>query len=206
MIFRDNAMDLKAIPALCKSHFLDGLDSFAQALNQLGGGLGNFLTTNIKKFRNSKAAEGEEDLRAWLLSEVHVHRANQYKSYVDDSAWTANQWIGWTLEFFVELLALIQQGKESKTSVQEAYKQTLSLHHNFIMRSAFKYVVGALPNRQHILEALRGDAGTSVSQGEILKQLAEFVTVGRLVVKSVLKVDDEIAERMRMERLAYVTR
>lgn len=111
-----------------------------------------------------------------------------------------------SLSFFVEMFALVQQGKETKISAEQAYMQTLSNHHNFIARSAFKYAVGRLPRREHILELLKGDAGTTMSLKDVLKQLAEFVTVGRLVVRSVLQVDDELANLLRLERQSYVIR
>jgi hypothetical protein len=196
------------VPELCKTAFLNGMESFAVALNQLGGSLGDYLLTNVKKFRNSKAAaRDEEDLRKWLVSELPLHKATRYKTYVDDSAWMANLWVGRILEFFVELFAFIQQGLDTKASVDQAYKQTLLHHHNFIQRSAFQLAAKKLPSREDMLEKLGSDdARASMSQEQILKQLAEFVSVGRLVARFCLQMDEEFVQSMRQERAAVTTR
>merc|ERR1712060_578627 len=64
------------------------------------------------KLRRSKADANLTGYKEWLLSELPVHGPS-YKEYVDDSAWMANLWIGWTLEFFVEMFAKLHGGRVS---------------------------------------------------------------------------------------------
>merc|ERR1719235_43546 len=109
----------------------------------------------------------------------------------------ANLWIGRILEFFVEMFALIEEGKETKTSFDESYKQTLSKHHNMLQRGGFTQAKYQLPNREQILESLRGDAGTSIAQADILKQLADFVAIGRPVFRFCLKMNDDLDQRLQ---------
>merc|ERR1719237_1585114 len=141
-----------------RSRFVEGLENFAGildqmgggmgscVLDQMGGGMGSCLETNTKKLRNSKASASEEDYRAWMRSELPVHAAAGYKGYVDDSAWMANLWLWWTMEFFVEFFsAIAESNSDMKARVDEAYKKTLYLHHNFFQRSLFTAAMKKLP-------------------------------------------------------------
>jgi len=89
---------------------IEGLVAYAQALDALGGGMGGFLQTNIDKLRKSKADASLTGFREWMLSELPVHAANGYRGYVDDSAWMANLWVWWTMEFFCGILRAAVRG------------------------------------------------------------------------------------------------
>merc|ERR1719221_693727 len=114
--------------------------------------MGDHLLSNTEKLRRSKASKGESSYGPWLLSELPVHAANGYKGYVDDSAWMANLWIGWSMEFFVEMFAEIHEGQETKAAVDAAYRKTLCNHHNFFQRAAFNTAVKSLPPRDKMME------------------------------------------------------
>merc|ERR1711879_408190 len=146
--------------------------------------------------RNSKARASEDDYMAWLLSELPVHKATSYKSYVDDSAWMANLWIGWALEFFVELFALLISGKDSKSSSELAYSKTLKGHHNFFQSTAFNQALKKMPTREQILERLQGAA----KQEDLLREISAFVASGRTIVKYCIMMNDKLDARLTEER------
>lgn len=172
---------------LQREPLLEGLDAFAIALDTLGGSMGSYLRTNIAKLRRSKASRSQAGYRPWLLSELPVHASTGYKCYADDSAWMANLWIGWSLEFFVELFAELEQGRETKESAEAAYNRSLYGHHNFFQRAAFKAAVGKLPARRDM-------------PASVLADVAEFVRLGRGVVEFCLRVNTELDERRQLER------
>mmetsp|Transcript_59914 Transcript_59914/g.129924 ORF Transcript_59914/g.129924 Transcript_59914/m.129924 type:complete len:342 (-) Transcript_59914:78-1103(-) len=181
---------------LRKVPFFEGLENFAVVLDQLGGSMGSYLLTNTQKLRKSKASKSEEDYREWLLSELPTHAANGYKGYVDNSAWMANLWIGWTMEFFVEFFALLEASRDTKKSVDTAYNKTLYNHHHFHERMLFKQAVKALPEYDQLLRRLAGKG----SPQEAASALSAFVTLGRPVYGYCLKMNEELAKLMEAKR------
>eukprot|EP00929_Paragymnodinium_shiwhaense_P013436 TRINITY_DN12128_c0_g1_i1.p1 TRINITY_DN12128_c0_g1~~TRINITY_DN12128_c0_g1_i1.p1 ORF type:complete len:259 (+),score=65.66 TRINITY_DN12128_c0_g1_i1:56-778(+) len=184
---------------------IDSLDAFAAALDSLGGGMGTYLTANTKKMRDSKADKNEADYKAWLLSELPTHKANKYKGYVDDSAWMGNLWIGWMMEFFVELLAQVAAGKDTKAAIETAYNGTLYNHHNFFQRTAFWAAAKKLPVRDEFLRLMAGTDKKEMSAGEktsIEKEMQDFVNVSRPLVTSVLLLNDVVEKRMEKARVS----
>merc|ERR1719401_1723904 len=129
--------------------------------------MGSHIEGNVQKLRKSKADPNKEGYRDWLLSELPVHEATGYKEYVDESAWMANLWIGWTLEFFVEFFAALHDGKDTKQSVDLAYKNTLYNHHNFFQRTAFMTAVRQLPSRDDIFAKLKGPGSPADVQRDL---------------------------------------
>uniref|UniRef100_A0A7S3SRW2 Glycolipid transfer protein domain-containing protein n=1 Tax=Strombidinopsis acuminata TaxID=141414 RepID=A0A7S3SRW2_9SPIT len=165
--------------------------------------MGSYLLLNTKKLRASKASPEIPNYRAWCLSELPVHAATGYKSYVDDSAWMANLWLGWTMEFFVEMFALLHEGRDTKASVEIAYKQTLEQHHNFFQRTAFQQAVKQLPVRQKMIAALQGSSAKSL---DVVRDMGDFVAFGRPIVRFCLQLNEELSSRMTEERKAYLKR
>mmetsp|Transcript_5919 Transcript_5919/g.17123 ORF Transcript_5919/g.17123 Transcript_5919/m.17123 type:complete len:350 (+) Transcript_5919:109-1158(+) len=178
---------------------IEGLVAYAQALDALGGGMGGFLQTNIDKLRKSKADASLIGFREWMLSELPVHAANGYRGYVDDSAWMANLWVWWTMEFFVEFFAQLYGGLDTKPGADVAYKRTLYNHHNFIQRAAFSSAVGRLPSRQNLLQAIRGDGGAEGP--DVLADMSKFVEAGRLVVLFLGQVNSDCDALMKEARI-----
>lgn len=178
--------------------FFEGLEALAQAMDGIGGGIGGHLASNVKKLRRSKASQAEERYEAWLLSELPVHAANGYKEYLDDSAFMANLWIAWTLELFVEMFALLREGKEFKACVDAAYKQTLQKHHNLLQRAAFSAAAKRLPSRERVLQSLGAGGGRAAAD----RDLAEFVAVGRPLVRLCARLNGEASARMQAARAA----
>eukprot|EP00931_Biecheleriopsis_adriatica_P119801 TRINITY_DN94995_c0_g1_i1.p1 TRINITY_DN94995_c0_g1~~TRINITY_DN94995_c0_g1_i1.p1 ORF type:complete len:325 (+),score=50.90 TRINITY_DN94995_c0_g1_i1:17-991(+) len=187
---------------LRRADFLDGLLAYSAVLNSLGEGMGSYLDSNIKKLTNSKASSSLSGYREWLLSELPTHSSTGYKCYADESAWMANLWIGWTLEFFVEFFAQLLRGLETKHGIEAAYKCTLYNHHNFFQRKTFSMAMGRLPGRDAILEALRGTAGAD--ENDVLRELDEFVSAGRTIVHFCLQVNEELDQRLKEQRQIHV--
>jgi len=178
--------------------FMDGLQEYAKVLDGLGGDMGSYLELNIKKLRASKADRTKQGYRDWLLSELPVHQATGYTGYVDESAWMANLWIGWTLEFFVEFFAHLHEGKDTHGSANSAYERTLGKHHKFYQRPLFLRAVSRIPPRDELFAKLQG-AG---SAADVKRDLGAFVALGRPLVAFLLRANEEMDRRMQQERKA----
>uniref|UniRef100_A0A7S2QCK5 Glycolipid transfer protein domain-containing protein n=1 Tax=Zooxanthella nutricula TaxID=1333877 RepID=A0A7S2QCK5_9DINO len=176
---RGDAADMR------RADFIDGVDAFAAVLDTLGGGMGGYLTTNTKKMRGSSADASESGYRSWLWSELPVHKAAG-RGYVDDSAWMANLWIGYTLDFFVEFLAQLIDGTDTHACVQAAYRDTLSKHHNFVQRTAFNAALKQMPPRQELLGKLHRNSKAAE------REMRRFVDIARPVVGLCARVNDEL--------------
>lgn len=187
-----------------RNHLVRGLTAFANVLDALGGGMGSYLLVNIHKLEVAKASTTIANYRDWIVSEVGVHASTGYKYYADDSAFMANLWIWWSLEFFVELFAQLQEGRETKTAVDEAYKQTLYHHHNFIQRAAFAAAVRQLPCRKKLFNVLRGSE--VVQMADAWHDICEFVCLGRKVVDFLREVNSVCDQRLQEERKAAARR
>lgn len=181
-----------------RAPLVDGLQEYARVLDGLGGEMGSYLDLNIKKLRSSKADNARPGYRDWLLSELPVHQATGYTGYVDDSAWMANLWIGWTLEFFVEFFAHLHEGKDTNGSASLAYERTLRKHHNFLQRTLFLRAVGRIPPREALLATLQGSGSAS----DVARDLGAFVALGRPLAAFLLRANDEMDRRMQQERKA----
>jgi len=176
--------------------FVSGLEDFAELLDNIGGSMGSYLTTNIQKLRNSKARNDKTGYREWLLSELPTHKATGYREYVDDSAWMANLWIGWSLEFFVEMFAQLHKGRGTAQSVEEAYYKTLYEHHNFFQRTSFLAAMKRLPGRGQLMTILSGKG----SDSDVQRDLGDFVEQGRSLVKFCLFVNEELDGQLKFAR------
>lgn len=182
---------------LLRLPLVDGFQSYVASLNALGGNMGEYLQTNIKKLQHSKADGSLNGYREWLISELPYQKP--FKGYQDDSGWMANLWIGWTLEFFVDMMAELHSGKDTKHAVDAAYQRTLYNHHNFFQRTAFQVAVKQLPARENLLQALKGD-DKSMDTSVVIDDLGDFVAVGRVVVQFLLKANEEMSKLMQEER------
>jgi len=185
-----------------KDPLIEALEACVIVLDTLQQKLGSNLQINCKKLRNAKASPWEKSYRPWLLTELPVHQATGYKSYVDESAFMANLWIGWTLEFFVEMFALLRKGSETKLSAESAYKKTLSHHHGFVQRTVFQSALAGLPPRKALLEKLQGDA----SEDDLYRELDIFVKLGRSLVLFCSESSAECNRRMQEEQKIYASR
>lgn len=177
--------------------FVEGLDALADALDKVGGNMGSYLKVNTTKLRKSKAASSEESYHEWLLTELPTHAVTNFKEYADDSAWMANLWIGWTLEFFVVWFALLHGGKDMKTSFDMAYKQTLQQHHTFFQRTAFTSAAKRLPSREKFFQVL-GD------ESDVARDVANFVAIGGPVVRFCSRINDEVSSLLQEERRVFL--
>jgi len=181
---------------LVKEPFIQGVEAYADVLNELGGGMGSYFVANTKKLRNSLASANESMYRAWILSELPVHAHTRRESYVDESAWMANLWIAWTLEFFVELFSKIHAGIDTRPGADSVYQQTLYKHHNMVQKAAFKTALRKLPVRIKMFESLQGTAEIA----DVERDFARFVAVGRPIVRYCLDMNDELARTLQEAR------
>jgi hypothetical protein len=179
---------------------LDGIENLVDVLQQLAKdrGLGDHLKADLAKIRRSKAPALQEgdDFKTWLLGEMPVHAATKYKSYVDDSAFMGQLWVGRQLEFWVEVISALSDGKASSAAVDAAYKATLKKHHGILQAAAFSAVLKGLPSREELLGLLRGEAEETV----LRKELKAFVDSGRAIAKYMLALDKEIDALRANER------
>merc|ERR1712032_1159807 len=104
--------------------------------------MGDYLLSNTEKLQRSKAKADVASYGPWLLS-----------------------------EFFVELFALLQDGKDMGVSFSDAYTQTLQNHQNMFQRKAFKSAAKKLPNREELFELLGGGA----SNADVAQDIKSFV-------------------------------
>jgi hypothetical protein len=175
---------------------IQSFEAYAGVLDKLGN-IGSHVSGNTKKLRNSKAVASKSDYKEWLISELPVHASNKYKDYADPSAGVASVWIGWTLEFFVEMFANLYGGQETGPSINDAYKNTLSAHHNFIMRNAFSLGVRQqMPSRKKLYELLRGEA----EPDDVVREIEQFVHVCRAIVKYLLQLHEVMFKLFEAER------
>mmetsp|Transcript_26370 Transcript_26370/g.85165 ORF Transcript_26370/g.85165 Transcript_26370/m.85165 type:complete len:348 (+) Transcript_26370:2278-3321(+) len=202
--FGDASRGLKGSKEVERVPFIEGLGAYAMLLDKMGGssGMGSYLEANIKKLRSSKADKNKSGYREWLLSELPIHGQTSYKEYVDESAWMANLWIGWTLDFFVELFAELHLGKDTKTAAADAYNRTLYNHHNFFQRTAFNTAVKQLPPRDQILKSLQGGG----SSEDVHRELGEFVALARPLAAFCSECNEQMDKRLQVERKAYLKR
>jgi hypothetical protein len=175
---------------------IKGFEAYAEVLDKLGN-IGSHVSGNTQKLRNSKAVASKSDYKEWLISELPVHATNKYKDYADPSAGVASVWIGWTLEFFVEMFANLYGGQETGPSINDAYKNTLSAHHNFIMRNAFSLGVRhQMPSRKKLYELLRGEA----EPDDVVREVEQFVHVCRAIVRYLLQLHEVMFKLFEAER------
>jgi len=199
--FKAAAQDRKEgdtkLPEVQRVSFIEGLCAYAKALDALGGNMGSYVTQNVDKLSRSKASSSSSGYREWLLSELPMHAATGYKGYLDDSAWMANLWIGWTLEFWMEFWAELHKGSETKQSAALAYKRSLTHHHNMFQRAGFNSAVGRMPSRAKLLELIAGDAEAGV---DVIADLGELVDVGWVLVEFCLRVNAELDHLLQQAR------
>jgi len=183
---------------LHRQPFVNGLEELVDALDHMGGNLGSYLQTNVQKLHASKAERSHGGYRQWLHSELPVHGQNGYTSFVDNSAWMANLWLGWTLEFFVELFGQLVEGCQTPAAVDAAYNRSLYKHHNFFQRTAFGVAVKRLPARQDLLLSLRAGEGSTAH--DVLEELGRFVRAARPIVEFCNSISGELDGLMYRER------
>jgi len=187
------------VVSMKRSGFVKGMENLTALLDQLSGGMGSYIENNVKKLLNSKASASEEDYQAWMRSELPVHAAAGYKGYVDDSAWMANLWIWWTLEFFVEMFAgVVESTSSMKVCADEAFKKTLYNHQNFFQRTAFTTAMKALPDRNALIAKFQGDE----TPDDVLLDIATFVSLGRPLCSYLGEINGQVDNLLQSEKKA----
>mmetsp|Transcript_34145 Transcript_34145/g.77922 ORF Transcript_34145/g.77922 Transcript_34145/m.77922 type:complete len:411 (-) Transcript_34145:44-1276(-) len=181
--------------ALKKAEFVSGLERLAIALDQVGGAMGSYFTTNTQKFRNAEARGFSEAIgyREWLLDEVDLHASKGFKEYVDESAWMGNLWTGWLLEFWTEVFVGLHKGVETKRSVDEAYEKTLAKHHNLLQRMAFFAAVKTLPNRLVVFDRL--SPKREIAEAEIAALIVLIRVLARFCVDANAEIEALMSQR-----------
>lgn len=152
------------VTALRRDLFIESLDRMAEALDNFPGGLGSHITVNAVKLRRAECDSSEEYYDPWIHSELPVHVAAGCKGYIDPSAWMANLWLGWIIEFLARFflflaepwraVADVDDPKVSIRCFEAAYKETLSKHHGVVQRGIFLAGAKRMPSRDRCLALL----------------------------------------------------
>lgn len=195
-------LDGGQVTSFKKVEFIEALEAVAAVLDKaLGGGMGSYMVVNIEKLRKSKAPSTKDCYRTWLLSELPIHKATGYKSYVDESAFMANLWIGWQLEFFAELFRLLHQGDDVKTCVNNAYAKTLKTHHNMFQSGAFYAAARQLPSKEKFFETLQGSEPNKATVAEVKEAVGAFAkstkTISDFCGRMVKEIETKMAEEKK---------
>lgn len=154
-------------------------------------GFGRHLQQNIGKLKSSRAMSSSRDYKEALLSEIPLHARSDYRDYADPSAGVASIWIGWILEFFVEMLANVDRGRDPTRCIFDAYWKTLSHHQGMLQRRAFRIGLRRTRNRRKMLVLLRENAHFEVEQ---------FVKAARPVVRYLQELHEIQFKLFKAER------
>lgn len=159
--------------------------------------MGTHILKNTEKLKKCSHSPGEQVYTKWVMAELHteMNKKNGYKNYTDDSAFMANLWLAWTMEFFLLMFDLLIT-KETQPAASDAYQKTLKNHHNWFQQTAFTQAVKQLPPKPKLLSMLQGEASkTAVDQ-----DLAEFVKTLRPVVQLCLQLQEKCDKAMADQR------
>lgn len=175
---------------LARVPFLMAMEAFAVALGRINDKLPSYFLKNTRKLRRSRASTKSWSYRPWILSELPVHvQTTRCRGYADDSAWMANLWLGFTLDFFVEMLALLHEGADTKTSTSTAYRKTLYNNLGFVERQAFSVAIACMPAREDLLQRWEADGAGAE---EVTQDVGDLVGFARPIVIYCAKVNKEL--------------
>merc|ERR1712008_74229 len=98
---------------------------------------------------------------------------------------------------FVELFAAVVETTSSiKVLAAEVHNRTLYNHQNFFQRTAFTTAMKQLPDRNGLLEKLKGEG----TPDDVLRDIATFASLGRPLVTYLGEVNGEVESCCRLKR------
>jgi len=169
--------------------FLVAHEVWGECLSLAKAGLGIYISMNTKCIRGMKEIDWSKKIYSeFLFSELNIHVKNKKDDYVGDSAWNSNRWIHHVNELFIMIFQGMLDGLETKVAVANAYKETLMAHHTFIMKRTFLTGTAILPNREKMLDMIKGPDGTIE---ELLEDFDIIVRVFPVVQRYIKRLDTE---------------
>lgn len=160
--------------------FLEASESLVKLFDVIGnpafGMVQNDLTGNIEKVRKRYLAKPEESAK--LQDLVTNERAEGQKTASEGLLWL-NRVLQFTAQAMTETIE--NPSMELPESFTNAYKKTLSKHHNMLLKPVFKFAMKACPYRKDFFEKLGAD------QDKVNKQLEAWVAALSNIVAILLE-------------------
>ncbi|KAL2710326.1 Glycolipid transfer protein [Kluyveromyces marxianus] len=160
--------------------FLEASESLVKLFDVIGnpafGMVQNDLTGNIEKVRKRYLAKPEESAK--LQDLVTNERAEGQKTASEGLLWL-NRGLQFTAQAMTE--AIENPSMELPESFTNAYKKTLSKHHNMLLKPVFKFAMKACPYRKDFFEKLGAD------QDKVNNQLEAWVAALSNIVAILLE-------------------
>lgn len=171
--FDDMKRSFEAVPLdsdkkISTPEFLEASESLVKLFDVIGnpafGMVQNDLTGNIEKVRKRYLAKPDESAK--LQDLVTNERAEGQKTASEGLLWL-NRGLQFTAQAMTETIE--NPSMELPESFTNAYKKTLSKHHNMLLKPVFKFAMKACPYRKDFFEKLGAD------QDKVNKQLEAWV-------------------------------
>lgn len=160
--------------------FLEASESLVKLFDVIGnpafGMVQNDLTGNIEKVRKRYLAKPDESAK--LQDLVTNERAEGQKTASEGLLWL-NRGLQFTAQAMTETIE--NPSMELPESFTNAYKKTLSKHHNMLLKPVFKFAMKACPYRKDFFEKLGAD------QDKVNKQLEAWVAALSNIVAILLE-------------------
>lgn len=183
--FDDMKRSFEAVPLdsdkkISTPEFLEASESLVKLFDVIGnpafGMVQNDLTGNIEKVRKRYLAKPEESAK--LQDLVTNERAEGQKTASEGLLWL-NRGLQFTAQAMTETIE--NPSMELPESFTNAYKKTLSKHHNMLLKPVFKFAMKACPYRKDFFEKLGAD------QDKVNKQLEAWVAALSNIVAILLE-------------------
>ena len=174
------AVPLDSDKKISTPEFLEASESLVKLFDVIGnpafGMVQNDLTGNIEKVRKRYLAKPEESAK--LQDLVTNERAEGQKTASEGLLWL-NRGLQFTAQAMTETIE--NPSMELPESFTNAYKKTLSKHHNMLLKPVFKFAMKACPYRKDFFEKLGAD------QDKVNKQLEAWVAALSNIVAILLE-------------------
>ncbi|BAO39848.1 glycolipid transfer protein [Kluyveromyces marxianus] len=183
--FDDMKRSFEAVPLdsdkkISTPEFLEASESLVKLFDVIGnpafGMVQNDLTGNIEKVRKRYLAKPDESAK--LQDLVTNERAEGQKTASEGLLWL-NRGLQFTAQAMTETIE--NPSMELPESFTNAYKKTLSKHHNMLLKPVFKFAMKACPYRKDFFEKLGAD------QDKVNKQLEAWVAALSNIVAILLE-------------------
>lgn len=183
--FDDMKRSFEAVPLdsdkkISTPEFLEASESLVKLFDVIGnpafGMVQNDLTGNIEKVRKRYLAKPDESAK--LQDLVTNERAEGQKT-ASEGLLRLNRGLQFTAQAMTETIE--NPSMELPESFTNAYKKTLSKHHNMLLKPVFKFAMKACPYRKDFFEKLGAD------QDKVNKQLEAWVAALSNIVAILLE-------------------
>lgn len=156
--------------------FVKACTDFAEIYDLIGGKvfapLKSDVMGNVEKVKNHALKLNITTLEGLVQNEV-----NNKTQKVSGSATDALVWLKRGLWLFCKFLLKIRNGERNPTAAfTEAYNETLSKHHNFVVRGMVKMMLNALPAQESLVNTLvhAHDSADGSKEKVLLAHITEY--------------------------------